>query len=154
VGWHGGLCDFFRNNVEYQFMTGAQWVSHPGGANTNYMVNFVPSKKSDPIINGLDDFSITSEQYFMHVDPTIEVLATTTFKSEIMPWINGAVMPVVYKKRWGDGKIFYSSFGHTVKDFDIPQAREIMRRGMLWAAQKEELGVDTTVTTNYLKGSF
>jgi type 1 glutamine amidotransferase len=154
VGWHGGLCDSFRNNVEYQFMTGAQWVSHPGGAGTTYQVNFLPSKKDDPIIKGLEDFTITSEQYYMHVDPTVEVLATTTFKSMAMPWINGAIMPVVYKKRWGEGKIFYASFGHTVKDFSIPQAKEVMRRGMLWAAEKEELDFDTEVASNLLKGAF
>lgn len=154
VGWHGGLCDSFRNNVEYQFMTGAQWVSHPGGSGMKYTVNFVPSKKDDPVIKGLEDFEITSEQYYMHVDPTIDVLATTTFRSDIMPWINGAIMPCVFRKRWGDGKVFYASFGHTVKDFDIPQAREVMRRGMLWAAEKEELDFDKSVTSNYLKGSF
>jgi len=132
AGWHGGLNDAFRENVEYQFMTGAQFVSHPGGANTTYTVNFVPEKKNDPIIKGLNDFTITSEQYYMHVDPNIEVLATTTFHSLAMPWIDGVVMPVAYKKRWGDGKIFYASIGHTYKDFSIPDALELMHRGMLW----------------------
>jgi uncharacterized protein len=154
VGWHGGLCDSFRNNVEYQFMTGAQWVAHPGGAGTTYDVNFVESKKDNPIIKGIADFSITSEQYYLHVDPTIEVLATTKFKSMAMPWINGAIMPAVYRKRWGEGKIFYASYGHTAKDFDIPEAREVMKRGMLWAAEHEELDFDSEVASNTLSGAF
>lgn len=139
VGWHGGLCDSFRENVDYQFMTGAQWVAHPGNAGTTYTVKFLPNKKDDPIIKGLNDFEITSEQYYLHVDPGIEILATTEFKSMAMPWIDGVVMPVAYKKRWGDGKIFYASIGHTYKDFDIPEALEMMRRGMLWAAELEEI---------------
>ncbi|MHA1819676.1 MAG: ThuA domain-containing protein [Promethearchaeota archaeon] len=154
VGWHGGLNDAFRSNVEYQFMTGAQWVAHPGGGNMEYEVNFNPNKKDDPIIKGLDDFKIKSEQYYMHVDPAIEVLATTTFHSMAMPWIDGVVMPVTYKKRWGDGKIFYTSIGHTYKDFDIPQALEMMRRGMLWAAEYEELDFEANESRDLLSKSF
>ena len=30
AGYHGGMCDAFRNEVEYQFMCGGQWVAHPG----------------------------------------------------------------------------------------------------------------------------
>src|SRR6056297_2366993 len=151
VGWHGGLNDSFRNNTEYQFMTGAQWVAHPGGAKKTYKVHFLEEKKDDPIIKGLEDFEITSEQYYMHVDPTLDVLATTTFESLAMPWINGAVMPVVYKKRWGDGKICYSSFGHTVDDFNVPETKEIMKRGMLWAAEQEDLDFDKKVSRNILE---
>lgn len=154
VGWHGGLNDAFRSNVEYQFMAGAQWVSHPGGAKMKYEVNFVDDKKDDPIIKGLEDFEIQSEQYYMHVDPAIEVLATTTFHSLAMPWIEGVKMPVTYKKRWGDGKIFYSSIGHTHKDFKIPQAKEMMRRGMLWAAEYEELDFEKESSKDLLSKSF
>lgn len=154
AGWHGGLNDAFRENVEYQFMCGAQWVSHPGGAGTTYEVNFVPNKKEDPIIKGLNDFKITSEQYYMHVDPNVEVLATTTFHSISMPWIEGVVMPVTYKKRWGDGKVFYTSVGHTYKDFEIPEAREMFRRGMLWAATKEELEFDIESSKQTLSKAF
>jgi type 1 glutamine amidotransferase len=154
AGWHGGLNDAFRENVEYQFMCGAQWVSHPGGAGTTYEVNFVESKKDDPIIKGLKDFKITSEQYYMHIDPAVEVLATTTFKSLSMPWIDGIVMPVTYKKRWGDGKIFYTSVGHTYKDFLIPEAMEMMKRGMLWAAELEELDFDISAGVDTLSKAF
>ena len=80
---------------------------------------------------------MNSEQYYMHVDPSNEVLATTTFGGDILPWIEGTVMPVVWKRRWGKGKVFYCSLGHIAKDFDVPEAREIIRRGLLWATRTE-----------------
>jgi type 1 glutamine amidotransferase len=131
AGWHGGMADAFRNNTEYQFMVGGQWVAHPGDI-IPYTVNVI---SSDPIVAGLGDFQMRSEQYYMHVDPSNEVLATTTFSGEHAPWTKGIVMPVVWKRHWGTGRVFYSSLGHVRADFDVPEAREIQRRGMLWAAR-------------------
>jgi len=131
AGWHGGLGDSFRMNTNYQFMVGGQWVAHPGGI-IDYEVNII--NHEDPITKGLSDFKMHSEQYYMHVDPINEVLATTTFNGDHANWINGAVMPVVWKKMYGKGRVFYSSLGHVSKDFDVPEALEIMKRGILWAA--------------------
>jgi type 1 glutamine amidotransferase len=131
-GWHGGMGDSFRNHPDYQFMVGGQWVAHPGGV-IDYRVNI--TNHSDPITAGLDDFDMHSEQYYMHVDPSNEVLATTIFGGHILPWIEGTVMPVAWKRMWGAGKVFYSSLGHVAKDFNVPEAREIVRRGLLWAAR-------------------
>lgn len=130
-GWHGGMADAFRNNTEYQFMVGGQWVAHPGNI-IDYRVNITDHE--DPITAGLDDFDMHSEQYYMHVDPSNKVMATTTFKGDHAEWIDGVVMPVVWTKRYGKGRVFYSSLGHVLVDFDVPQAREIVRRGLLWAA--------------------
>ena len=132
AGWHGGMGDSFRNNTEYQFMVGGQWVAHPGNI-IDYTVNI--SKPNDPIVAGLKDFKMKSEQYYMHVDPSNEVLATTTFTGEHTPWVEGTVMPVVWKRRWGKGSIFYSSLGHVAKDFDVPEAKEIILRGIEWATR-------------------
>lgn len=134
AGWHGGLADSFRMNTEYQFMVGGQWVAHPGGI-IDYEVNIVPEKKNDPIVRGLKDFKMRSEQYYMHVDPGIEVLATTTFSGKYAPWIEGVVMPVVWKKYYGKGRVFYCSLGHVASDFEVPEAKEIVKRGILWAAR-------------------
>ena len=133
AGWHGGMADAFRDNPEYQFMVGGQWVAHPGNI-IDYTVNIID--RSDPITAGLDDFGMHSEQYLMHVDPSNEVLATTTFTGEHAPWIDGTVMPVVWKRRWGQGRIFYCSLGHAARDFDVPEAKEIVRRGIIWAARE------------------
>ena len=133
AGWHGGMADAFRNSTNYQFMVGGQWVAHPGNI-IDYTVNI--TDHDDPITAGLADFAMHSEQYYMHVDPANEVLATTTFTGQYCSWINGVVMPVVWKRRWGAGRIFYASVGHVAADFDVPEAKEIVRRGLLWAARE------------------
>jgi len=132
AGWHGGMGDSFRNNTEYQFMVGGQWVAHPGGP-IDYRVNII--NHTDPITAGLPDFAMHSEQYYMHVDPSNEVLATTTFGGEHAAWIKGTLMPVVWKRMWGAGRVFYCSLGHVAKDFYVPEARTLVQRGMLWASR-------------------
>ena len=107
-------------------------VAHPGNI-IDYEVNII--NHDDPITAGLKDFKMHSEQYYMHVDPSNEVLATTTFSGEHAPWIAGTVMPVVWKRMYGAGKVFYSSLGHVARDFDVPEAKEIVRRGMRWATR-------------------
>jgi len=131
-GFHGGMGDAFRNNPTYQYAVGGQWVAHPDGI-TDYTVQI--TRPSDPIVAGLGDFAVQSEQYYMHVDPSNEVLATTAFHPKCDPWVDGTVMPVVWKRRFGLGRVFYSSIGHTAKEFEIPEVREITRRGLLWAAR-------------------
>jgi type 1 glutamine amidotransferase len=132
AGWHGGMGDSFRNNCDYQFMVGGQWVVHPGGV-IDYRVNIIVHE--DPITKGLSDFDMHSEQYYMHVDPSNEVLATTTFRGDHCAWIEGVVMPVVWKRRYGAARVFYSSLGHVAADFSVREAKEIVQRGMLWAAR-------------------
>jgi type 1 glutamine amidotransferase len=134
AGCHGGMCDAFRESVEYQFMCGGQWVAHPGNV-IDYRVDIV--KPDDPICRDIRSFDYRSEQYYMHVDPTNEVLATTTFSGEHLPWIEGVVMPVAWKRRYGKGRVFYSSLGHVAKEFEMPEMRTILHRGMLWAARQE-----------------
>jgi uncharacterized protein len=125
AGLHGGMCDSFRNATEYQFMTGGQWVAHPGNDGVEYMVNIdgVP----DPVTEGISDFKVKSEQYYMHVDPANVVLATTRF--------GDVVMPVVWKKMWGNGRVFYCSLGHSPDVVKMPETMTLMERGFLWAAR-------------------
>lgn len=134
AGWHGGLGDSFRNNTEYQFMVGGQWVAHPGGV-IDYRVNI--ADHNDPVTKGLSDFDMHSEQYYVHVDPNIKVLATTTFNGKNADWIDGNVVPVAWKKMYGRGRIFYSSLGHVASDFNVPQALEIQKRGIRWACMSK-----------------
>ena len=132
AGFHGGMCDAFREAVDYQFMTGGQWVAHPGNV-IDFRVNI--ARPDDPVMKGIGDFDYRSEQYYMHVDPSNEVLATTTFTGEHAPWIDGVVMPVAWKRRHGKGRVFYSALGHVASEFQVPQMRTILERGMLWAAR-------------------
>jgi len=135
AGHHGGMSDAFRESVDYQFMVGGQWVAHPGDI-IDYTVDV--TKPDDPIMAGIkSSFPYTSEQYYMHVDPMIEVLATTTFSGEHAPWIEGAVVPVVWKHRYGQGRVFHMTLGHQAKEFENPNMATIMRRGLNWAAREE-----------------
>ena len=136
AGFHGGMGDSFRNNTEYQWMVGGQWVAHPGDI-IDYRVNI--AKNNDPIVAGIDDFPMHSEQYYMHTDPGNEVLATTTFSAKYADWIDGTVMSVVWKRQYGKGKVFYSSLVHIAKDFEQYEVKEIFRRGMVWASGNNKL---------------
>ncbi|MDB5587049.1 MAG: hypothetical protein JWP26_2019 [Devosia sp.] len=132
AGYHGGMGDAFRDAVDYQFMVGGQWVAHPGNI-IDYRVDI--TRSDDPVMAGIESFAYHSEQYYMHVDPSNEVLATTTFNGDHAYWINGVTMPVVWKRKHGEGRVFYSSLGHVSSEFKVPQMNTILRRGMNWAAR-------------------
>jgi len=135
AGFHGGMGDSFRANPDYQFMTGGQWVAHPGNI-ISYRVNIVD--RSDPITEGIEDFPYESEQYYMHVDPSNHVLATTTFSGDYCSWIKGVQMPVAWKRIHGRGRVFYSSLGHLASEFAVPEMATLFRRGARWAARQKD----------------
>ena len=148
AGCHGGMCEAFRQDTEWQFITGGQWVSHPGGDGVEYMVNIC--KGSSPIVEGLEDFPVCSEHYYLHVDPAIEVLATTRFPSVTYYHISNKPvdMPVAWTKFWGNGRVFYTSLGHHDDVFDkSPTAQVLMERGMLWAGEGKQYAIDHGLTT-------
>ncbi|HYG76859.1 MAG TPA: ThuA domain-containing protein [Planctomycetota bacterium] len=135
-GVHGGMCDAFRSNTEWQFLTGGQFVAHPGNDGINYKVNFTGKHW---ITDGLVDYEVSSEQYYMHVDPANTVLATTKFPIAAGPHVpNGEViMPLTWIKQYGKGRVFYCSLGHTAKVVEQPQTLKMCTRGLLWAARAE-----------------
>ena len=154
AGCHGGMCDSFRNNVDWQFMTGGQWVAHPGNDGVEYKVEIIAN--SSPLVEGIEDFYVKTEQYYLHVDPAVEVLATTRFPVVDGPHrLNKPVdMPVVWTKRWGVGRVYYNSLGHHADIVDLPPVKEMMTRGMLWAAEGkrlavESLGENARIDSNY-----
>lgn len=156
AGWHGGLGDSFRNNIHYQFMVGGQFLSHPGGQ-LDHTVKI--TNKKDPITKGIKSFELKkTEQYYMLVDPNVKVLATTTFdrasykkkgKAGIENKITGSVIPVVWKKNYGKGRIFYSSIGHKMTDFDVPQVMKIQMRGFRWASEGKYMPAENTISPAY-----
>jgi type 1 glutamine amidotransferase len=139
AGCHGGMCDAFRENVDWQFMTGGNWVAHPGNDGVEYVVNI--RRGSSPLVDGIEDFTVKTEHYYLHVDPAVEVLATTRFPLVPGPHsLNKPVdMPVVWTKRWGVGRVFYNSLGHQANIMEIPPVKELMRRGFLWCAEGKRL---------------
>jgi uncharacterized protein len=116
-------------------MIGGQWVEHPGNDGVRYRVNITDA--DDPVMAGLEDFDVVSEQYYMHVDPNNKVLATTTFDGKHDDWVGGATMPVVWKRQYGKGRVFYTSLGHQAKVFETPEALTILKRGILWASRSK-----------------
>lgn len=149
AGCHGGMCDSFRQSTHWQFITGGQWVSHPGGDGVEYVVNI--HHGSSPITQGLSDFPVNSEHYYLHIDPAIEVLATTRFPIVVYNHIsNKAVdMPVAWTKFWGNGRVFYTALGHHDDVFDhSPNAQVMMERGMLWAAEGKAYALANGLTTD------
>ena len=137
AGCHGGMCDSFRTNTEWQFMTGAQWVAHPGNDGVTYPVH-INREMPHEITEGLPDFEVVSEQYYLHVDPGVKVLATTPFP---MPGVEGphtanpCAMPTVFTKMYGNGRVFYNALGHHADVLEAEVPKELMRRGFLWAAK-------------------
>jgi type 1 glutamine amidotransferase len=151
AGCHGGMCDAFRNNVAWQFLTGANWVAHPGCDGVTHRISI--KSKSSPITEGIGDFDVTSEQYYLHVDPANEVLATTRFP--VVKWYhsaNGEVdVPQVWTRKWGHGRVFYNALGHHNDVFDVPQAWELMKRGLLWAADGKRIAVEKGLSADEFK---
>lgn len=127
--WHGGLVTL-TGSATAAFVGGGQFVAHPGNI-IDYTVDI--NDNTHLITTGLGNFVVRSEQYYMHVDPSNHVLATTTFSGDHLPWIAGTVMPVAWARQWGAGRVFYCALGHVAAEFDVPQTREIVRRGLLWA---------------------
>lgn len=137
AGSHGGMGDAFRASTEWNFMVGAQFVSHPGDR-VPYRVAFNRAL-SHPISEGLDDFDMLSEQYYLHVDPGARVLATCEFPNPAGPGPhsgNACRMPQVLIKSFGAGRVFYTAIGHEPEVFESGVPRELMRRGFDWAAQR------------------
>lgn len=134
AGCHGGMCDSFRENVVWQFLTGAQWVAHPGNDGVEYRVRI--TDPASPLVAGIGDFDVKSEQYYLHVDPAVRVHAVCDFPVVEGPHsVNGPVaMPVAYTKGWGRGRVYYNALGHHADVIDHGPAAEMIRRGLLWSA--------------------
>ena len=156
AGWHGGLCDAFMDNLKYQFIVGGQFLFHPGGY-IDHSIKIID--KSDPITQGLKDFNLKkTEQYYMLVDPNIKVLAISEFDREKYEKpkkkenkITGSTMPVVWKKNYGKGRIFYSSIGHHLTEFEVPEVMTMQMRGFRWASEGKYAQKEFTITPAYIK---
>jgi type 1 glutamine amidotransferase len=135
AGCHGGMCDAFRDNTDWQFMTGGQWVAHPGNE-LPYKVQIGPLKHE--VTDGIGAFDVHTEQYYMHVDPTVRVLATTRFPTADGPHAaNGSVdMPVIWTKLFGKGRVYYNALGHTAAVLEAEPVATLVSRGFRWAARR------------------
>lgn len=128
-GCHGGMGDAFRGDIDYEWMVGGHFVGHPFVGEYTVSVR----DRTHPAMSDLpDSFSYNSEQYYLMIDPCIEVLADTVYQ------IAGCsvTMPVVWTKPWGQGRIFYSALGHKPKEFEeYPAVARMTVEGLKWAAR-------------------
>lgn len=131
VNWHG-MASAFLNSRSHKFVLGGQFVGHPGGDQVPYTIHFLDN---DPLVHGLDDLAVTSEQYYLLVDPAVQVLATTTIDGADFAWVAGVEMPVVWKRQWGAGRVFYCAVGHTVDILEQPAIRTLLQRAIRWAVR-------------------
>lgn len=132
AAFHHGIATTFPGNARMRFLGGCTFATHPGDIIT-YRVD--PLKTDDPVMQGIKSFEHTSEQYYLHVDPSVEVLATTTFSGEHAAWKQGVAIPVVYKSTFGKGRVFYTALGHKPAELDKPEIMTILHRGLLWASR-------------------
>lgn len=136
AGFHGGMGDAFRENCEWQLMTGGQFVAHPGNK-IKYPVYI--KDPTHPITHGLKDFVVESEQYYMHVDPSNRVLASTTLPTaggEGPHSPNGFFeQPQIWTRMYGKGRVFYSAIGHDAEVLVQEPHLTIIKRGFKWAAE-------------------
>jgi type 1 glutamine amidotransferase len=133
AGWHGGIIDSFRIATDYLQLVGGQFAAHPGGALVEHTIQITGDH---PIVEGVHDFTLRSEQYWLLTDPLNDVLATTTITpGPDDPWHAPITSPAVWTRRWGAGRVFVCAPGHQLADLEIPAVRTIIERGLLWASR-------------------
>ncbi|TDN91558.1 ThuA domain-containing protein [Microbacterium sp. BK668] len=148
VGWHGGIADSYRNSADYLQLIGGQFAHHPSKAQpedlpddaarnfVRYTVNIVPEQADHPLVRGLADFELTTEQYWVLSDDYNDVLATTTLAArDYDPWNRPVTCPAVWTRQWGEGLIVVVTPGHQLDIVEDANVRTIIERGMLWAAR-------------------
>ncbi|WP_205325491.1 ThuA domain-containing protein [Glycomyces sp. YM15] len=147
AGWHGGIADSYRNSSDYLQLIGGQFATHPskepgrckGGQEDNYLpytVELTELGRKHPIMEGLEDFELDTEQYWVLHDDLIDVLATTTHPVRPWhPWHRPITSPAVWTRQWGEGRIVVATPGHSVDVLQDENVRTIIERGMLWATR-------------------
>jgi type 1 glutamine amidotransferase len=147
AGWHGGIADSYRASADYLHLVGGQFAHHAGidpalrtgDQSDNYLlhtISIVPDRSDHPIVAGLADFELVTEQYWVLGDGYNDVLATTTIAArEFDAWSRAVVVPAVWTRQWGAGRIFVCTPGHRLEVLDDPNVRTIVERGLLWASR-------------------
>lgn len=148
AGWHGGIADSYRNSSDYLQFIGGQFATHPTKAPRDelpgdgtdcfvrHTIEIVPERADHPIVAGIEDFELTTEQYWVLSDDYNDVLATTTIPvTSYHAWHRPVTSPAVWTRLWGQGRIFVATPGHDVGVLADPNVRTIIERGLLWASR-------------------
>jgi type 1 glutamine amidotransferase len=124
LGWSGdGLDPADRPLFD---LLGNRYLSHgPGHHEGRQLIEIVADH---PITRGVDDFELFDEYYeFELADDDIEVLAQRHRA-------DGAVIPIMYTRRAGRGRVVYLALGHDMRSWGEPPVRTLVKQAMVWAA--------------------
>jgi len=123
--------EFVGHTLNPQFQDADVLVANPQGALTNhlperwrieneewYAFETNPREKGYEILLTLDEASyVTNGENWMGLDDQMD-----------------GEHPIAWRHEVSDGRIFYSGIGHQSATYRLPEYREFVRRGMVWAA--------------------
>uniref|UniRef100_UPI0035933996 ThuA domain-containing protein n=1 Tax=Pricia sp. TaxID=2268138 RepID=UPI0035933996 len=111
----------FKNSPEYIDLVGAQFMEHGTGTFSTTIVN-----KAHPAMQGLEEFSTWDETYVHDkIADDITVLMERVEGDHREPW--------TWVKQHGEGKVFYTAYGHDERTWNNPGFQQLMKQGILWA---------------------
>lgn len=135
AAWHGAAAAF-RSSLRYHLMLGGDFLAHPAGEGYPQPYTVTITNRDHEVTQGVNDFPVASEQYYMSVDPNNTVLAETTFTGEHFAWFEGLKSPVAWTRQWGKGRVFYHSIGHAPEDLEGKDVRRFTKQGIAWATRR------------------
>lgn len=147
AGWHGGIVDSYRANSDYLQLVGGQFVKHPAKAQDQirgdgadsflpHTIDITDLGRDHEITRVIDDFTLTTEQYWVLHDDLNDVLATTTHPARPdQPWHRPVTSPAIWTRLWGAGRVFVATPGHDPEVLRDANVRTIVERGLLWASR-------------------
>ena len=105
---------------------GGHFITHP--RYRQYQVSITTVEH--PITKGIDEYMTTDEQYILNYEKDkVTVLGNGLYK--------GVLMPALWVKPHGKGRVFYNSGGHDPKATAQPMFKKLLVRGCLWAAGRQ-----------------
>ncbi len=115
----------FRNSDEFLNMVGAQFKSHETGTFTATIIN-----NDHPAITGVEEFSTWDETYVhdKHADDRT-ILMERVEGDHHEPW--------TWVKNYGEGRVFYTAYGHDERTWNNPGFHALVKQGILWAVGEE-----------------
>lgn len=124
MAFHGGI-DWFSTEKYYE-MIGAL-----------YLYDTLPEKYTVEVMDdhvitdGINDFDVVSEKYFMQMDPTNNVLATAYY--------NEMNTPVMWTKNHKEGRVFYSTLAHSEEEVFSEPHQTILLNAVDWCAKNSDI---------------
>jgi uncharacterized protein len=116
-------------NPDFIALVGARFLNHPPYGPFTVRV----ADNSHPVTAGLPEMQIEDECYRSEYPDrgAIHVLQTSHHEAGI----DGE--PSSWVREVGQGRIFYSALGHDARSFSHPVLRDLLTRGIRWAARLE-----------------